>query len=302
MPPPILRARPLARLIALFPLLSLLVLFPASAQQPSGVDFYTARDRARQTIGWTSAGCAGRPDLPEREFDALKVRLSAELDTTLRQVIGSLATPKSFSGQGEWSPGLGCGLGMDALDGIAFWNGKLGEQAETVLVTTDGILRRWLGAAGGSHIRLQNDPDAGFRDGRLSAADIYQDGWMAPFAFLAIAKPPSVDAATVFLGQGGNGNLNWPPQLLSAYVRKGERIHVGHFNLATPFAPLEACDAPRRAAESKARSAEHEQWTRLMDEALEAFNKCWDARGRDQPAFAAALRQAQSLVDDLPSW
>src|SRR4030095_14954399 len=87
----------------------------ASAQQPTPGDFYAARDRARQELGWTSGSCAGRPDLTESQFAARQVRFVAELDALLRRVIGSVAAPKGFSGEGAWRPGLGCGLGMDAL-------------------------------------------------------------------------------------------------------------------------------------------------------------------------------------------
>jgi len=48
----------------------------ASAQPPTAADFYAARDRARQELGWTSASCTGRPDLTEDEFAALQARLA----------------------------------------------------------------------------------------------------------------------------------------------------------------------------------------------------------------------------------
>src|SRR5882672_12036553 len=114
-----------------------------AAQQPTPADFYAARDRARQELGWTSGSCRGRPGLTESEFAALQARLVGELDALLRRVIGTVTTPKGFSGPGEWNPGLGCGLGMDALDGIAFAKGE-GVDHTVVLVTSDGILRRWL--------------------------------------------------------------------------------------------------------------------------------------------------------------
>jgi hypothetical protein len=57
--------------------------------------------------------------------------------------------------------------------------------------------------------------------------------------------------------------------------------------------------ATRRDAEAKAQSAQPPEFMRLTKEAADAFNDCWMKRGRDQPAFAAALRRARALVDDL---
>lgn len=164
----------------------------AWAQQVTPADFYAARDRARQALGWTSNGCPGRPDLKKEEVAALQARLEVELD----------------------------------------------------------------------------------------AGVITMDGWMAPFAFLPVDRPADVDAVTVFLGTGGNGDLFWPPRLLSIYLRKGDRVLIADAALATKFGALEACDA-------------------LRQESVDAFNDCWVKRGRDQPAFAAALRQARALVDEL---
>ncbi len=68
---------------------------------------------------------------------------------------------------------------------------------------------------------------------------------MARFAFLPVDRPAGIDAVTVFLGTGGNGDLLWPPRLLSVYLRKGERVYVAWAELATKFTALEACDTLR---------------------------------------------------------
>jgi hypothetical protein len=188
---------------------------------------------------------------------------------------------------------------MDALDGIVFSKGE-GLDYTVVLVTSDGILRRWLALPPHpADAALQADPDAAFADGRLDSSVIDQASWRAVFAVMPIARPAGVDVASAFLGTGGNGDLFWPPRLIDAYVRKGDRVLIANAALETKFAALEACDAPSRAAEAKARLAQPPELMRLTQEAADAFNDCWMKRGRDQPAFAAALRQAQALVDDL---
>ena len=263
----------------------------AAAQQPPSsptpADFYAARDRARQELGWTSDGCPGRPDLEQNEFAALQARLVGELDALLRRVIGSVAAPKGFSGEGVWTPGLGCGLGMDALDGIAFSSGQ-GDDRAMVQVTTDAILRRWLAqssvrrvlaADDRAYAALLADPDAAFADGRIDFSIVDFAGWWEVFAFLPVVRPAGVDAAAAFLGTSGNGDLVWPPRLISVYLRQGDRIYLADADLTTRFAALAPCDARRSA--------------------IDAFNACWKERGGDQPEFAAAHWQAQALVDAL---
>jgi hypothetical protein len=271
-------------------LLSVAMFIAAStawAQQPTPADFYAARDRARQELGWTSDGCRGRPDLKKDEFAALETRLEAELDALLRRVVGSITAPKGFAGQGAWQPGLGCGLGMDALDGIVFSRGQ-GDDPATVLVTSDGILRRWLAqqsvhktlaADDRAYAALLADPDAAFADGRIDVSIVDFASWWEVFAFLPVVRPAGVEAAAAFLGTSGNGDLVWPPRLISVYLRQGDRIYLADADLTTRFAALAPCEARRSA--------------------IDAFNACWKERGRDQPEFAAAHWQAQALVDAL---
>jgi len=260
----------------------------ASAQQPTPGDFYAARDRARQELGWTSDGCAGRPDLTEHEFAALQAHLAGELDALLRRAIGSVAAPKGFSGEGAWTPGLGCGLGMEALDGIAFASGQVDDDRVTVRVTSDVILRRWLAqpsvrralaANDRAYAALLAEPDAAFADGRIDFSIVDFANWREVFAFLPVPRPAGVDAAAAFLGAAGNGDLAWPPRLIWVYLRQGDRILLADADLETPFAALAACEARRSA--------------------IDAFNACWKERGGDQPEFAAAHWQAQALVDAL---
>jgi hypothetical protein len=198
-----------------------------------------------------------------------------------------------------WTSGCPGRPDMDALDGIVF-SKREGLDYTVVLVTSDGILRRWLALPPHpADAALQADPDTAFADGRLDSSVIDQASWRAVFAVMPIARPAGVDVASAFLGTGGNGDLFWPPRLIDAYVRKGDRVLIANAALETKFAAREACDAPRRAAEAKARLAQPPEFMRLTQEAADAFNDCWMKRGRDQPAFAAALRQAQALVDDL---
>ena len=63
---------------------------------------------------------------------------------------------------------------------------------------------------------------------------------------------------------------------------KGGKVHIADVELATKFTPVAACEA-----------------LKANDPSLEAYGKCWEQHFRNDPAFAAAKRQAQALMDSL---
>jgi hypothetical protein len=278
----------------LIAILALLVMSSAWAQQPTGIDYFAARDHARATL-YEKFGKCGKAAFPtpgkEAEFEVAVKRLDGELDAMMRRMLGLVVAPKGFSGPGSSNTSVAsCGVGMEALDGVV-WSVTVGDRHTKMLMTPDAVLRRWLAINDPPQPELQAHLDAAFREARITAAVIDMDAWMEAFAFLPIDKPRDVDAASVFLGEGGNGSVIWPPLELGVYLRKRNRIYIAYVPLATPFAPLKACDTLRREAEVA--SGDRDEL------ALKAFNKCWQERGRNEPAFAAAIRQAQSFIDDL---
>src|SRR5262249_46744313 len=152
-------------------------------------------------------------------------RLNRGLDPVMRRAVGRVMPPPPFSGDGDLNPGLGCGLGMDALDGIRFWTGA-GDNFSSMLVTTVDLLRRWLKKNEPDHPQWQAELDAAFGSGQLNTEMIDREAWREVFAALSIDKPAGVDAAFAFLGQSGNGSLIWPPTIISVYVRKRDRIFL----------------------------------------------------------------------------
>ena len=251
----------------------LLLAQSAAAQETAVADYFAAFDRARATL--RQAGDSAKP-----QTQALHDRLTGELEAIMRRIVGPLAAPKGFTGSGRWNPELWPGIGSDRLDGISFWNGQLGQSWAYLVVTTDEVLREWIARQIAGDPELQTDLDGGFQSGKLSAQIVTFDGWMSDFAFLPIDRPSTVDAVTAFVGTGGNGELAWPPTLLSIYVRKGHRIYLADIALTTKFSAIAACDALRTAD-------------------LAAYNECWEERGKGDPAFAAAIKQAQGFIDGV---
>jgi len=268
-----------------FALLVLLVAPCAWAQSPALDDYIASFDRGEAALTEKFGPCATpRPGIKMEDYDAEAERLNRGLDPLMRLVVGRVSLPRPFFGDGALNPGLGCGLGTDALDGIRFWTGS-GDNWSSLLVTTNDLFRRWLKKNEPDRPQLQTDLDAAFRSGQLNTEVVDREAWREVFAALAIDKPVGVDAAFAFLGQSGNGSLIWPPNIISFYVRKRDRIFLADMTLATKFTPIEACGDPNKPTWSE------ENQTR--------FNQCWKERGASEPAFVAAGRQAQAFVNAL---
>ena len=269
-------------------LLFCLLIAPSAWGQQSAVDeYWAARERGEAALTQKFGSCAdAKPDFKMDEYNAEAERLNGELEPLMRRVIGRATPPAPFSGDGSFAPGLGCGLGMDALDGIRLWaEGSGGADGSSMVLTTAGLLRRWLQRNEPNHPQWQANLDAAFRSGDLNTEMIDAEAWREAFAILPIDKPAGLDAAFAVLGESGNGSLIWPPQMISFYVRKGDRIFLADLALATRFAPLEACGDPNKPT-----------WS---EENLARYNNCWKQRGDKEPAFADAVRQAQAFVDAL---
>jgi hypothetical protein len=257
----------------------------AWAQSPAADDYFAAVDRGEAALTQKYGPCASpKPGVKMEDYDAEAERLNRGLDPLMRLAIGRISLPRPFFGDGNLNPGLGCGLGMDALDGIRFWTGS-GDNWSGLLVTTSDLLRRWLKTNEPDRPQLQADLDAAFRTSQLTTEVIDREAWREVFAALAVDKPAGVDAAFAFLGQSGNGSLIWPPTMISVYLRKRDRIFLADLSLATKFTPIEACGDPNKPA-----------WS---EENLARFNQCWKERGAAEPAVVAATRQALAFINAL---
>jgi hypothetical protein len=115
-------------------------------------------------------------------------------------------------------------------------------------------------------------------------------GPVLTIGFLPIETPPGVDAAFAAATTGGNGFLGvWPPREISIYMRKGSRIYIARVRPAIEFRPTVSCGVDLRTALGITDPV------RLRPLAT----RCWEGGGKNEPATAAATRQAQHFIDDL---
>src|SRR5215472_4124029 len=116
----------------------------ACAQQTPVDGYYADFDRARAMLNREVAKYPHATKEQQGELDALHDRLSRDLDTTMRRLVGPLSAPDGFAGNGKWNRDLWPGLGSDRLDGIRFLTGGANGPWSEVLVTTDELLSKWV--------------------------------------------------------------------------------------------------------------------------------------------------------------
>ena len=259
-------------------ILVMLVLFAAAPvrAQPVEQDYIAAHERAIAALQKKWGNCRDIKDPNAMWVEAGQFRPG--LEVAMRLVLPA-AAPKDFPGPGKLSPaGLYCDEDAADLDGIAFW-----KDSSVVIVTTEGLLRHWLQAHKDwwKDNPLPVDPQAAFRSETFYSMAVGMGAAFSGHAQFAIEQPAGTIAAAL-LGTRSNGPVIWPPDRIAVAVMKGSKVHVADVELTTKFAPAAACDA-----------------LKANDPALEAYGKCWEQRFRGDPAFAAATRQAQVLVDSL---
>lgn len=265
---------------------SFLLLFSsaAGAQQPTAAGFYAAYAREHDRI--TPALFASPKSSEEARLVATLPQVERVLEAMVRRLIGApLSTPKGFIGDGHWN---GTWDNFErGVAGIGFSQGEpIGDHAY-MLVTTMDLLRQWPLLPP----EVRDDPEALFRDGLQSASEIVFKGvWSVTMGFLPVKTPAGIDVALATASSSGNGFLGvWPPTTISIYMRRGDRIYIASVPPRVAFPPIVSCGIDLQAAQG------------ITDPVLlrPLAKRCWEGGGKNEPATAAATRQAQEFIDDL---
>jgi len=238
------------------------------------------------------------------------------LEAQLRRIIGPVPAPKGFPGAGTFSPdALCCFLGVGMLDGILFRNGN-----DSVLVTTESLLRHWLKEHRNwwKDDPLPTDPKTAFQSSAFYTQAITVAAAVTLFAPLPIRAPAGATLAVAQLALQCNGSCSLPLYVTVAVV-KGGRVYLALVDAALPAttqgaAPLGACDAVWKDFRDRYKAAyaayEASKQTAKASELLRAaygveaeggaaVDKCRKGRGKGDAAFPGLTRQAQDLADAL---
>jgi hypothetical protein len=283
-----------------------LVFAAPAARADSPEDAYiAARDKAIAEMTEKSAG-----GTTSTELDAEGERLRAALEPLLRGVVDP-AAPAGFSGPPEMRPNTVFPPESDEdaglLDGFSF---SASGPSGRVLVTTEGLLRRWLQGHKSWWEKGHNpptDPAAAFRSDAFYTQAVSRGAAFSIFATVPIRKPQGADAAVALLVEESQDQGVFPPDELAVSVIERGRVFIA-IVATKKFAPIAACAAVLKGFEAKAEATHNpdvaarygkdvDAFALLENEGETAFQKCWAKRVISDPAFAAVTRQAQALAD-----
>jgi hypothetical protein len=274
---------------ALLVFLLLVLTVAARAEAPTGQEQAYVAARTTETTRLES--------IKGPEFDKENTEAIRALEPRLRAVLGAIAAPTGFSGAGQFHPeALCCELGAGALDGLAFGDGKAG----VAVVTTDGLLRLWVGS----------DPATSLANDSFDYSGAFgADAAVTAVVPLPIRAPAGAGLAVARLATQCNGTCSLP-DYLAVVVLTGGRARLALVRAALPPAPATDCDGVWQQAIARYREAyarfdadrsgpnAYQLLTaasRLEAEGGQAVQQCL----RQDRGFPALTRQAQALADDL---
>jgi hypothetical protein len=282
--------------------LAILLAIPVAASAASPEQAYLAARDA-----YIKAFDRGEPD---PDFEKHK-RALADLETQLRRIIGPTTLP-GFPAEGKIhldtlsSEDEGFGL----LDGLAYaipLDDKGIDEKVSVVVTTRSLFEAWLRA---HKTNLQAAPKSDdFYRQALST-----DSAVVTFAPLPIAKPSWARTAFAVLAIRTQDLVGSTPNEMDIVVVGAERAYAVTAKIEVAIGPVAACEKPRQQLKAQAQAA----WaayersgkknealsakaTKLEAQADPAYLQCFATRAKDASGFAAAVKQAQALIDLLPA-
>lgn len=282
----------------------------AAAQAASPEDNYiAARDAAIQKI--TALEDAKEGERASQEHD----RAFADLQQQMRGIIGPVAI-KGLAATGKLNLStLSSGdEGFGMLDGLVFASA---DDKISVIVTTESLFGRWLvGHKDWWGDKIANVPQTA-REALVSdmfySQAIQTDAAVMKFARLPVGKPANATFTFAMLAARSQDNSPPTPDEIFVAVVQGVRIYIADAPVERKFAEIPACNQIRKDQETKAdavyavyEKAEKkdeklsDQSTAAREEADTLFLRCYAERAANQPAFAQAVTQAQSLLERLP--
>jgi hypothetical protein len=229
------------------------------------------------------------------DFDKHKSAL-ADLETQLRRIIGP-TTLKGFPAEGKihldtLSPE---DEGFGLLDGLVYaipLDEKGIDERASVVVTTKGLFEAWLRAhktKWWNQDPLPQDLQAALRSDELYRQALSTDAAVVTFARLPVAKPSWARTAFGILATRTQDDIGSAPTEMDIVVIGNERVYVATAKIDVAVGPIAACETIRRQFKARAEDADR------------IYLRCFATHAHDENSFAAAVKQAQALVDALPA-
>jgi hypothetical protein len=266
--------------------LSILLGLPAAGSAASPEQTYLA---ARNAYIKAFHNGGADPDFEKHK------RALADLETQLRRIIGP-TTLKGFPAEGKVhldtlsTEDQGFGL----LDGLVYaipLDEKGIDEKASIVVTTRTLFEAWLRAHKSrwwNQDPLPQDLQSAFRSDEFYRQALSTDAAVVTFARLPVAKPSWARTAFAILATRTQDDVGATPTEMDIVVIGDERLYVATAKTEVAVGPIAACETIRRQFKAQAEAGDG------------AFLRCFAMHAHDEKSFAAAVKQAQALVDALP--
>ena len=207
-----------------------------------------------------------------------------DLERQLQQLVGPYVR-KGFSAKGKINlDTLAPELGYGKLDGLIY---SSVDGRTTILVTTQELLTHWLNTSFEWPGAGVHDPMAVLGTEPFYTQALGFDNHASNLGDLAILKPKGASVATAMLSTWSQDVVNFPPYLILATEVYGDRVYLLSQEIYVKMPPIQTCSEVFQKLSDSNRDS---------DADLE-YRRCYARKVRRRNSFAAALRQAQSLVD-----
>jgi len=293
-------------------LIALLILAPMAARAASPEESYLA---ARDAY---IANFKALSDAKKIDDDATKQHEMAigELGKLMRPIVGPVAI-KGLPAEGKSSlDSLFDGdMGFGLLDGMIY---SSADEKTHVIVTTDRLFDRWLRAHkdwwGPKSVNVPQEVTAALTTEAFYTQALQTDSAIFKYVELPVAKPANAKFAFAMLVARAQDIGPRTPNELIVSVVQGGRVFVVSAPANAKVASIPACQKIWDEAQRKAAAAQQphidsemkneklsEQRERIGQDGDTAFHRCFAQQAKSQGYFADLTRQAQALVDRLPS-
>jgi hypothetical protein len=289
-------------------LTALLLLAPVAAAAASPEEAYFAA-RDGYIAKFSAIANIGEEDLEAHQ------RARNELTGLLQPIVGPVAI-KGLLPQGKTNlDSLFKGdEGFGLLDGLVF---SSADDKTHVTITTDALLDHWLAEHkdwwGPKVANVPQEVAAALKSEAFYTQALMTDAAIMKYAELPVAKPAKASFAYAMLvARSQDVSPRVPDEVIVSVVGAG-RVFVVSAPANAKINPIPACQEIRRRAERKTATAREaaasepnddrlpETSTRPEEEGDAVFRRCFAERAKRERFYAALTKQAQALVDRLPS-
>jgi hypothetical protein len=229
------------------------------------------------------------------------------LEVQMRAILGPVAI-KGLEGEGA--------INLDTLiegdEDFGMVYGPIDAKTR-VIVTTDGLFRRWLHQHkdwwGKDSPSLPQDPGAAVKVDALYTQAVQNDAAIMRFAMLPVRKPAGADFAFAMLAARSQSDVPAKADEIFIVTARGGRVFIGYTKEFDAVGPIASCDQTRddlvksvAVAEEPGLSdaAREKKSQALSGKSDTEFLRCFAEKASQHNAFAGAMTAAQALLDRLP--